>query len=585
MTPLPEPSSRRRLWLVAGPAALALTLTGCATGTQTAATAATTDATTESERTVDTTLDGFSTAADVLAGNQQAHDDATDVEWAEADATAIDLDGSSASSESADVDITGSTVTISAAGTYVLSGDLEGQVVVDSAGEGTVTLVLDGVDIAHTAGAAIDIVAADEAVVVLADGSSNTLSDAASYPEDVEANAALASAADLTITGSGAVSVAGNGNDGIASRDGLVIQSGTINVDAADDGIRGKDYLIVRDGDIAVDAGGDGLKADNEEDADRGFIAIEDGTLALTVGGDGIDAYTDVVQTGGTVDITAGGGATSDPESGAKGVVAGTIAVLEAGSTLIDAADDAVNTDAYLHLAGADVEFSSGDDGAHAELQLVVSDGEVSVPSSVEGLEAGQITIEGGTISLTASDDAVNVSEPDAGAAALTLVITGGDLTVDAGGDGLDANGTVEMSGGTVTVQGPTNDGNGAIDADGGVTISGGTLYALGTAGMVQAPSAESAQASVQFTVNSRIPAGTTLTIVSASGEQLGTVTTSKQAQSLVFSTAGIVNGETYSLVADGTTLATAVAGQQSSAGMGEPGAGGPGGGAPGAPR
>ena len=119
MTPLPEPTSRRRLWLVAAPTALALTLAGCAAGTQSAAPATTPEATSEAEPAVDTALDGFSTAADVLAGNQEAHDDPADAEWSQADAATIDLDGSTASSASADVDIAGSTVTISAAGTYL----------------------------------------------------------------------------------------------------------------------------------------------------------------------------------------------------------------------------------------------------------------------------------------------------------------------------------------------------------------------------------------------------------------------------------------------------------------------------------
>ncbi|MCR2783624.1 MULTISPECIES: carbohydrate-binding domain-containing protein [unclassified Microbacterium] len=569
MTPLHP--SRRRLWLVAAPAALALTLSGCASGAATPA--ANPDSAAEPETTVDTTLTGFATAEEVLAGNQQTHDAAADAEWSEADAVTIELDGSGASApESAGVTIDGATVTISAAGTYLVSGDLEGQLVVDSDDEGAVTLVLDGVDISNSDGAAIDIAAAAEAVIVLAEGSANTLSDANGYAKDVEANAALASAADLTITGSGSLSVAGNGNDGIASRDGLVIQSGAIDVDAVGDGIRGKDHLVVRGGDIAVDAGGDGLKADNEEDADRGYVAIEDGTVTLVSGGDGIDAYTDIVQTGGTVDIEAGRGSTSDPESGAKGIVAGTIAVLESGVVNIDAADDAINTNAYLHLAGADVTLASGDDAAHAELQLVVSDGDVTVTSSVEALEGGQITVEDGTIALTASDDAINVSEPDAGTAELTLVIAGGELVVDAGGDGLDANGPIEITGGTVIVHGPTADGNGAIDADGGVTVSSGTLLALGPAGMAQAPSADSAQATVQFTANGGIAPGTVLTIVSASGEQLGTVTATKQAQNLVFSAPGLTNGETYTLVADGATIATAVAGQQSAGGMGGPG-------------
>lgn len=583
MTPLRDTGrpARRLVWPTAASAALALVLAGCASPATPAGSDVPAETPEPQTSAVDTTLDGFSTSADVLAGNQQPHDDDTVAsDDLPSDAVTIDLDGPSVPLDAAGVEIDTDAVTITAAGTYVLRGDLEGQVIVAAPDDATVTVVLDGADITHAAGAALDVRSADEAVIVLAAGSSNSLSDAAVYAEDADANAALFSATDLTITGTGSLSVDGNGNDGIASKDGLVIQSGDITVDAADDGIRGKDYLVIRDGDISVTAGGDGLKSDNEEDAERGYIHIAGGDLEVTAGADGIDAITDVVQTGGSASVRAGGGSTSDPESGAKGVVAGTIVVLESGTIAVDAADDAVNTDAYLHLAGADATLASGDDGAHAELQLVISDGEVTVASSVEGIEGGQITVEGGTVSLTASDDAVNVSEPDAGTAELTLVITGGDLVVDAGGDGLDANGPVQISGGTVVVHGPTAEGNGAIDADGGVTISGGVLYALGTAGMAQAPTADSPQASVQFATNGSIPAGTVLTVVSASGEEVGTVTAAKQAQSLVFSAPAVVDGETYTLTAGETTVATAVAGQQNSGGMG--GMGGPGG--PGVP-
>ncbi|MCR2812433.1 carbohydrate-binding domain-containing protein [Microbacterium sp. zg.Y1090] len=574
--------SRRRRWLVAAPTALALTLAGCATDASTAGTGAgaATPQPESSAPAVDATLDGFSTAADVRAGNEQPDDSADSADVALADAVTIDLAGSTATaSPSGAVTIDGSTVTISAAGTYRLSGELDGQIVVAAAEDAAVTLVLDDVDVANSDGAAIDIRSAGQAAVVLAGGSSNVLSDARTYPDDADAHAALHSAADLTITGEGSLAVAGNGGDGIASAGGLVIRSGEITVDAVGDGIRGTDHLVVRDGVLDITAGDDGLTSDDEEHAERGYVDIAGGTVTVSSGDDGIDASTDVVLTGGSVDITAGGGAAGDPESGAKGVVAGTIAVLEGGTLTIDAADDAVDTDAYVHLAGTVATLASGDDGAHAELQLVVSGGEVTVPRSVEGLEAGQITITDGSIEITAGDDGINVSEPDAGTAELTLVISGGDLRVDADGDGLDANGSIVITGGSTIVQGPTSGGEGALDADAGITIEAGTLFALGSAGMAQAPSADSAQASVQFTVTG-VPEGTELTVVSAEGEQLGTVISAKQVQNVVFSAPELVNGETYTLTSDGRTLSTAVAGQQRAGGMGGPGDGmvGPGG-------
>ncbi len=263
----------------------------------------------------------------------------------------------------------------------------------------------------------------------------------------------------------------------------------------------------------------------------------------------------------------------------------------------VDAADDAVNTNAYAHLGGAAVTLSSGDDGVHADLQLVVSAGTTTVARAYEGFEAAQITVSGGDTSVTSSDDGLNVSEPDAGGGAQTLVITGGTLLVDAQGDGLDVNsGTLTMSGGTVVVNGPTANDNGALDVDNGMTISGGVFLAAGSSGMAMAPSADSAQASVQFTTSGTIAAGTVLSVVDSSGTVLATFTTTKQTQSLVYSDAALVNGQTYTLTSGGTagtallggltsggssggtTVGSAVAGEQTSSEMG-PGGGMGGGG------
>lgn len=587
----------RRLWLIAAPAlSLSLVLAGCAV---TATTPADSTGTVTVEETATTSqltgaTDATQTAADVLAADQETHDAGDDAEYSADDATTIDLSGSSAAVTGDGAETGDGTVRITAPGTYILSGDYTGQVIVASDAEGAVRLVLDGVDISTDAGAAIDIQAADEAIVVLADGSSNTLSDAASYADDASANAALYSAADLTLTGTGALSVTGNGNDGIAAADGLVIQSGTVTVDAADDGIRGKDYLVVRGGEITVTAGGDGLKSDNEEAAERGYVVVTGGTVGVASGDEGIDAFTDVVLTGGAVTITAGGGADGDPEDGAKGVSAGVIAVFEGGTLTVDAADDAINTNAYAHLAGATVELRSGDDGVHAELQLVISAGTNTIVEAVEGLEAGQITVAGGDTSVTSNDDGTNVAEPDEGGAEMTMLISGGTLLVDAEGDGLDVNqGALTQTGGTVVVSGPTNGGNGALDADGGTTISGGMLLAVGSAGMAVAPSADSDQASVQFTFDQTIAAGTVLTVLDASGNALASFTTDKSTQSLVYSESALVNGEGYTLVSGGsagaavvggltapgtagsTTVATAVAGAQTSSEMGPGGMGG----------
>ncbi len=257
-------------------------LAGCS-----AAPAAVAPTTTKAETTVEpVVVNATLTAADAMAANED-YTTTNDDEWSADGATTITQSSG--------------TVTIDAAGTYILSGDLDGQIVVAAPDDALVAIVLDGASIGSTTGPAISVESADDVVVSLT--GSNSLSDASSYAEDADANAALFSEADLTITGDGSLTVSGNGNDGITSEDDLVILSGTITVDAVDDGLRGKDALAIEGGTVTVTAGGDGLTSDNAEEATRGYIYLTGGSVTVTAGDDGFAAATDVIETGGTIDV------------------------------------------------------------------------------------------------------------------------------------------------------------------------------------------------------------------------------------------------------------------------------------------
>jgi hypothetical protein len=200
--------------LVALTAAVALSACGTSLGS-----IAGVGATTSSGTTSSTSSTGTSTAAAATAGSYETHAQADDIDYDAATAKSITLG-------SGDVQIT-------EPGTYVFSGTLsDGQVVVDSAAEGKVRIVLSNASIINADGAAIDVRAADEVVIVLADGTSNSLTDGKGYDTSAEdaANAALFSMADLTIGGTGSLTVTGNTNDGISSKDGLVILGGTVTV-------------------------------------------------------------------------------------------------------------------------------------------------------------------------------------------------------------------------------------------------------------------------------------------------------------------------------------------------------------------
>ncbi|MFC7531108.1 carbohydrate-binding domain-containing protein [Actinoplanes sp. GCM10030250] len=565
-------------------------LVGCATGDDTAT--GSTGSTVTAAATVDaSTVDGTQTAAEVLAANKTAHT----VPAVSADGAAeITLSGTSASSSSDGVEVNGSTVTISKAGTYRISGSLtDGQIVVN-APDATVTLVLDGADITSSTTAAIAATEAEQLVIQLADGTTNRLADTASYAEDADVNAALFSAGDLTITGGGILEVIGNGNDGIASKDGTVVQSGTVTVRAKDDGLRGKDYVVADGGTITVTAGGDGVKADNEEDADSGYVAVAGGTLTLTTEGDGIDAATDLVTTGGTITVVSGGGHQKQPagDVSAKGLKSGVITVLGGGTATVDASDDAVHSDGAVHLAGAKVSVASGDDGVHAEGQQIIDGGTVEVTAAVEGLEGAHIVLKSGTVTVTSSDDGVNgaggtSTEENTGgggrggpggggpggggseAGDYSVTVNGGTLVINSEGDGLDSNGTATITGGTVVVNGPQRDGNGALDVNGDFTISGGVLLAAGSAGMVVAPGTGSGQGWLSATLDSAAPAATTIQIANSDGDVVATFVTSKTVQNVVYSSSAVKSGDKYTIYTGGSASGASTGGLSASGSLG----------------
>ena len=222
------------------------------------------------------------------AGSTQAP--AQDSTWQSVDATEIVLNGDSIAVEGDGVTVEGSTATIVAAGSYRVTGTLaDGQVVVDTDDDGTVTVILAGAKISSSTSAPLVIADAEAAEVVLEAGTENTLSDATTYvfadPEEDKPSAALFSTSDLTISGSGALTVTGNYNDGIASKDGLTITGGTITVSAVDDGIRGKDTLVIEDGAITVAAGGDTDTAAHHPKPAQGPQTRAAGHVKLTAGG------------------------------------------------------------------------------------------------------------------------------------------------------------------------------------------------------------------------------------------------------------------------------------------------------------
>jgi uncharacterized Zn ribbon protein len=350
----------------------------------------------------------YSADAPAIADTHAKTDDG---DYDAADATTVKLTDGSSKVQGKGAKVKGDVVTITKAGTYLLSGRLtDGQVKVNSTGDGKERLVLDGADISSATTSPLVIVAADEAVVISAKGTKNTLSDAVAASKDDEQpdapTATLFSDADLTIAGAGSLTVHGKSNDGIAGKDGLVILGGTVSVDALDDAVAGKDYLVMDDGTLSVTAGGDGVKSNGDKPGELGWVRIDGGTTTVEAVSDGIAAEGSITVTGGGVDVT------------------------------------------------------KSEDGVKSQA-IAVSGGTVSVTATKDGIKASSGAPAAGAAKVV--EDGVKVD------------ITGGTVNIDAAGDGIDSKGSATVTGGVLTIgQGGKNaiDAIGTVTTPDRVTLS-----------------------------------------------------------------------------------------------------------------
>lgn len=493
--------------------------------------------------------------------------------------------------------VTDNKVTINNGGTYVISGtSSNSQIIIDSASEENVYLVLNNVSLTCSNSAPIYVKSAKNAIIVLPDSTQNTITDGETYDfEDTstdEPNAAIFSKDDLTIKGTGSLNVTANYNNGISSKDDLKITGGNISVTSADDGLMGKDSITIKGGNINVNASGDGLKSTNTEDTSKGYVLIEGGTLNITSTNDGIQAETNVNITDGTINIVSGGGSinsssktdnmqnpwgqwgnsnstsssTTDTSS-AKAIKAVNNISIDGGNFNIDSSDDSLHSNNSLIINGGTFEISSGDDGIHSDTNLEINGGDINITKSYEGIESTSITINNGTIHLIASDDGLNAAGGNdsssindrpgqnnfSSSSGGTITINGGYLYVDSSGDGIDANGSIEINDGTVLVNGPENSGNGALDYDSTCNINGGLFIAAGSSGMSQSPSTSSKQNFVNIFTSSQ-SANTLISIKNENGKDIITFAPSKAYQSVIVSSPNLQSNTNYIVYSGGTS-------------------------------
>jgi hypothetical protein len=418
---------------------------------------------------------------------------------------------------------------------------------------------------------------AEDVVLSLEAGTENSVADGASYvfanPGVDEPNAAIFCRSDLIILGSGSLNVDCNYNDGITSKDGLTIESGNITISAVDDGVRGKDFLVVNGGNLALDVGGDGLKSDNTLDATMGHISVRGGVIGIRSGGDAVDAARNVLVTNGNLNLVSGGGSSGTvggvSAKGIKGVFGVTV---DGGVLVIHSADDTVHSNGNVAINGGSLALSTGDDGIHADSSININNGEISIAKSYEGIEAPVVAINNGNIHVVSSDDGINMGidsgfpGPGQGAGpglstyigSYYLYINGGYLAVNALGDGIDSNGAVVMTSGTVIVDGPSSNMNSALDHI-AFNITGGFLYAVGSSGMALPPGSLSTQYSVMLNFRSPYPAGTLVHVQTSDGTGVFTFKPTKQYQSVIFSLPSLALGSSYDVYVGGSCTGTVI--------------------------
>lgn len=483
----------------------------------------------------------------------------------------VQIDGSGASES-------GGVITITAGGTYAVSGILdEGRIIVNAPGA-DVTLALNGASITCSYGSPLYVYRSSSTTIHLVEGTENTLADGESYTfadslssaAEEEPNACLYSKSDLIIQGAGALAVEANYNNGLTSKDTLEIYDAVIAVTAVNHGINGKDSNTVDSATISVTCGGDAIRSTNDSDSNLGWVSISNSTLNLTAGEDGIQAETWAALSSVSCTVISGGGSAVTPNEdvSAKGIKAGTTLTLASGVYTLDCSDDVLHANGDVTISGGIYTISTGDDAFHADGTLTVSGGQINVLKSYEGLEGSDVNISGGEITIVSSDDGVNAAGgadasgfggfggmggPFSGAGDYTITISGGSLHVTAGGDGLDSNGNIVMSGGTVLVS-SSGGADGALDYESSFTLTGGLLFAASAGNMAQAPTDPEQYA---LSVSSSLSAGTYLQFLTGGGTEY-VFQLPSSAVHVVFSAPDLSSGDTCAVSYDGSYTGSA---------------------------
>ena len=530
--------------------------------------------------------------------------------WDTTGAAVVTLTGDGASVSGNGAYVYDGNVVIAEAGRYVFSGNLEdGSIIVDAHDSSKVWILLDGVEINCSDDACIQVDQADKVFLTLAEGSQNILTSGSAYSDTALSDGtdgAIFAHDDLTINGSGSLAVTAQYSHGISANDDLVITGGTITISAVEDAIRVNDSIRIKDAAITVTAGDDGLLTSNE--VENGYLYIESGTLDVTASGDGIHTTGDITVAGGETNISAGDdGIHSDAsvfvQSGTilisdcyEGIEALIIDV-SGGDVSINCEDDGFNANGGSgdmfggggQMGGGHNDGTSGHGGMHGGETDDGTTGERPTPPEMggEGM-SGEMPMppdmggEGMSGEMPAPPDMSGESmssgmpaDPETDTASGStqssadtedvetyISISGGNIRivneVGQDADGLDSNGDIKISGGTIYISLLGTGSNCAVDyasESGGVAeITGGTIIACGASSMAEGFDSTSTQASILYNTSTVAEAGTTLTVADADGSVLLSWEVPCSFSSALISCPEMKVGGTYTVSAGGTS-------------------------------
>ena len=501
-------------------------------------------------------------------------------------------------------------VVIAEAGRYVFSGSLtDGSIIVDAHDSSKVWILLDGVEINCSDDACIQVDQADKVFLTLAEGSQNILTSGSAYSDTALSDGtdgAVFAHDDLTINGSGSLTVTAQYSHGISANDDLVITGGTITISAVEDAIHANDSIRIKEAAITVTAGDDGVLTANE--VENGYLYIESGTLDITASGDGIHTTGDITVAGGEINISAvDDGIHSDSS---VYVTDGTVLIsdcyegiealiidVSGGDVSINCEDDGFNANGGSsdmfggggQMGGGrnDGTFGHGgmrgsgtDDGTTGERPTPPDMGEEGMTGErptppdmgEEGTtgerptppDMGEEGMSGGMPAGQETDTASGSGQSSADTEDVEtyISISGGNIRivneVGQDADGLDSNGDIKISGGTIYISLLGTGSNCAVDyasESGGVAeITGGTIIACGASSMAEGFDSTSTQASILYNTSTVAEAGTTLTVTDADGSVLLSWEVLCSFSSALISCPEMKVGGTYTVSAGGTS-------------------------------